>query len=62
MATKYTASHDGHDAALTAEQKGNDLLARANDERAAGNHEKAERLYERGQKYLDRYNRLTGRA
>lgn len=45
-----------------ADQRGGDLLARANEAAERGQHEKAEKLYERGQYWLDRSNKLRGDA
>ena len=48
--------------AIDAEERGNRWLADANEAAEAGNKAKAERCYEKGQFWLDRFNRLTGRA
>ena len=48
--------------ALDAEERGNRWLAEGNAAREAGNKKEAERCYAKGQFWLDRYNKLTGRA
>lgn len=50
-----------HDA-LNAETRAGQWLADGNEARDAGDNQKAERCYAKSQYWLDRYNKLTGRA
>ena len=50
------------DAAIDAEVRCSQWLADGNAAREAGKHAKAEKCYAKSQFWLDRFNKLTGRA
>lgn len=61
MSASEMTEQQKHDA-INAEARAGQWLADGNEAREAGNAEKAERCYTKAQYWLDRYNKLTGRA
>jgi hypothetical protein len=62
MTRKQEILPDNHPKCLEADERGSRYLADANEALEAGKKERAERLYAKGQFWLDRFNKLTGRA
>ena len=48
--------------AIDAEVRGSQWLAKGNEYAERGNKKQAEKCYDKAQFWLDRYNKLTGRA